>query len=91
VVNEAMNAARPAVVSDRVGAGFDLVREGETGAVHPVGDVEALADALGRVLADRDHARELGRRACARVAAFDFAAVGRGLEAALESVLEDRR
>ncbi len=43
VVNEAMNAGRAVVVSDDVGCQQDLVREGETGAVFPVGDVAALA------------------------------------------------
>ena len=90
VVNEAMAAGRPVVVSDHVGSGLDLVEEGRTGAVHAVGDVDGLAAALWRVVASRDQARRLGAAAAARVAEFDFAAVGRGLTTALETLLEQR-
>jgi glycosyltransferase involved in cell wall biosynthesis len=50
VVNEAMLCGCPVVVSDRVGARYDLVREGETGCVYPCGDVEALARILASLL-----------------------------------------
>jgi glycosyltransferase involved in cell wall biosynthesis len=53
VVNEAMLCGCPAIVSDRVGAKFDLVRDGETGYVYPCGDVEALANALRTLFEDR--------------------------------------
>ncbi len=49
VVNEAMAAGVPCVVSDRVGCARDLVRPGLTGDVYPVGDVDALAASLDRV------------------------------------------
>ena len=49
VVNEAMATGLPAVVSDRVGCAPDLVVEGETGSVAPLGDVSALGAALERV------------------------------------------
>jgi glycosyltransferase involved in cell wall biosynthesis len=51
VVNEAMASGTPAVVSDAVGCGPDLVEAGRTGAVFPLGDVEALAEAIEQVLA----------------------------------------
>jgi len=46
VVNEAMACARPCIVSDRVGCGPDLVIPQETGAVFPLGDVDALANSM---------------------------------------------
>jgi glycosyltransferase involved in cell wall biosynthesis len=49
VVNEAMAAGVIPVVSDRVGAGPDLVAG--VGEVYPCGDTARLADALGRALA----------------------------------------
>ena len=52
VVNEAMLCGCPAAVSDRVGAKYDLVRQGETGYVFPAGDVDALAAILRDVLSD---------------------------------------
>ncbi|WP_425066191.1 glycosyltransferase family 4 protein [Reyranella sp.] len=51
VVNEAMACGVPAVVSDAVGCGPDLVEPGVTGAVAPMGDVSALAAAIASVLA----------------------------------------
>ena len=35
-----------AIVSDRVGASYDLVQEGKTGFVFPRGDVNALIESL---------------------------------------------
>jgi len=51
VVNEAMACGVPAVVSDAVGCGPDLIESGRTGAVFPLGDVPALAAAIRSTLA----------------------------------------
>jgi glycosyltransferase involved in cell wall biosynthesis len=51
VVNEAMACGVPAVVSDAVGCGPDMIEEGRTGAVFPLGDIPALAQAIEAVLA----------------------------------------
>jgi glycosyltransferase involved in cell wall biosynthesis len=51
VINEAMACGVPAVVSDAVGCGPDLVETGRTGAVFPVGDIAGLAKALVSVFA----------------------------------------
>jgi glycosyltransferase involved in cell wall biosynthesis len=42
VVNEAMTCGRPCIVSDYVGCGPDLIEIGKTGAIFPMGDVNAL-------------------------------------------------
>jgi glycosyltransferase involved in cell wall biosynthesis len=52
VVNEAMLCGLPVVVSDRVGAKFDLVRPEENGYVFPAGNVEALAAILQQIMSD---------------------------------------
>jgi glycosyltransferase involved in cell wall biosynthesis len=49
VVNEALQFGLPALVSDRVGCRHDLIQEGETGLVFPVGDAQALAEKMARV------------------------------------------
>ncbi len=49
-VNEAMACGVPAVVSDAVGCGPDLVEQGVTGATFPLGDIAALAGALGTAI-----------------------------------------
>jgi glycosyltransferase involved in cell wall biosynthesis len=63
VVNEAMLCRCPVIVSDRVGARHDLVREGETGCVFPCGDVEALARILGALLGNRSRLERMGEAA----------------------------
>ena len=49
VVNEAMATGMPAIVSNRVGAGPDLIVEGVTGHTYPAGDFDELAKRLLRV------------------------------------------
>ena len=63
VVNEAMLCGCPVVVSDRVGAGYDLVRDGQTGYVFGFGDVDALAAVLRDALADRQRLKRMGEAA----------------------------
>lgn len=50
VVNEALACGTPAVVSDSVGCGEDLVVPRASGVVYPTGDCEQLAEALLQVL-----------------------------------------
>jgi len=49
-VNEALSVGTPTVTSDRTGSAFDLIEEGVTGAVFPVGNIDALANAIEGVL-----------------------------------------
>lgn len=67
VVNEAMVFECPAIVSDRVGCGPDLVQDGETGHTFPFGDVEALSETMAEAAERPDHIREMGARARERV------------------------
>jgi glycosyltransferase involved in cell wall biosynthesis len=62
VVNEAAASALPLVLSDRVGAGRDLLRGGENGFVVPAGDVAAAAVALRRLADDEELRRRMGAR-----------------------------
>jgi glycosyltransferase involved in cell wall biosynthesis len=52
VVNEAAACGLPLVLSDRVGAAFDLLRDGENGVLVPAGDVESAASAVRRLAQD---------------------------------------
>ena len=87
IVNEVMNAARPAIVSDDVGCGPDLIADGENGCIYPVGDVSALADAMRRVLETPDHAAAMGQRAFERIQRWGFEQDIQGLRRALASVV----
>jgi glycosyltransferase involved in cell wall biosynthesis len=86
VVNEAMCAGRAIVASDEVGAAADLVRDGENGFVFPAGNVEALAAALTRVLADAEATRRMGARSREIIERWSFAEDLAGLKAALAAV-----
>ena len=65
VLLEAMLAARP-VVATRVSSIPEIVADGETGLLTAPDDPEALAAALGRVLADPAFGRQLGEAGHAR-------------------------
>ena len=67
VVNEAMCCACPVVVSDRVGAGHDLVAHVAPQFIYPCGDVDALADVLKDALADRTRLQFVGRTSLAHI------------------------
>jgi glycosyltransferase involved in cell wall biosynthesis len=63
VVNEAMLCGCPVIVSDRVGARFDLVREGETGFIFPVANVDALTLLLYENLTTRSRLNQMASAA----------------------------
>jgi glycosyltransferase involved in cell wall biosynthesis len=57
----------PAAVSDRVGAGYDLVSHGQNGFVFPCGDVSTLAEILREILPDRVRRDRMGEAARKRM------------------------
>jgi len=62
VVNEAAASGLPLVLSDRVGAAHDLLRDGENGFVVPPEDVPAATAALTKLAADPELRRRMGER-----------------------------
>ncbi len=60
VVAQAMAAAKP-VVATPVGGVAEMVRDGASGFLVPVGDADALAEAMLKILEDRDLRAQLGR------------------------------
>jgi 1,2-diacylglycerol 3-alpha-glucosyltransferase len=92
VVNEAMAAGLPVLVSARCGCAPDLVREGENGFTFDPANIEALAGRLTQVAA-LDQARRIamGQRSREIIAAFSPEAFAIGLEAAIACALARRR
>jgi len=90
VVNEAMNAGRAVIVSDQVGCGPDLVRDGENGCIFPAGEVAALEAVLGKVLADPGTCRAMGARSRAIITQWGYAEDLAGLRQALRTVVGRR-
>jgi glycosyltransferase involved in cell wall biosynthesis len=60
IVNEVMNAGLPVVLTDECGCAPDLVPDGENGFVYPVGDIDALAQALATLSSDRELRLRMG-------------------------------
>ena len=86
IVNEAMAAGCPVIVSTDVGSHADLVTDGVEGCVFPVGHIAALADALQRVFASPDTAAQMGQCARSRIRMWSFEEDVQGLRAALAAV-----
>ncbi|HST24908.1 MAG TPA: glycosyltransferase family 4 protein [Gaiellaceae bacterium] len=80
VVNEAAACGLPLVLSDRVGAARDLLRDGENGFLVPAGDVGAAAEAFRRLAVDPDLRGRMGARSRELVA-------GWGYEPSIENLL----
>ncbi len=90
IVNEAMNAARPVIVTDEVGAAPDLVENGANGYVVPARDLSALASALHDVTSNTDKAKRMGLKSKEMIDRWDFESNVAGLWEALGSLLPER-
>lgn len=88
IVNEAMAAGLPALVSQAAGCAPDLVVHGETGFVFSCGDVAALARLMQG--AGRAGLAALGRRAAARIELYSPEAAAAGTVAAVRETLARR-
>lgn len=81
VVNEAMACSRPCIVSDHVGCGPDLIEVGRTGAIFPLGDVDALAALMTGLARDPSHLDFMSTQARHRIQKHS-------VQAAVEGVLQ---
>lgn len=83
VVNEAAACGLPLVLSDRVGAAGDLLRDGENGVLVPAEDVSAAAEAFRRLAAEPELRRRFGARSRELASGFGY---GRSVESLLAAV-----
>ncbi len=86
VVQEAMWGSLPLVISDAVPSIIDFVREGENGFTFPVGDVDALADRLDRVLGDPATRARMGARSHEIIEPWNYGVTVGGIVDALAAV-----
>jgi glycosyltransferase involved in cell wall biosynthesis len=83
IVNESMASGCPVIVSTDVGAGPDLITNGNEGFIYPVGDIPALAAALTHVLANPQTSVSMAAAARRRIATWGFDENIQGLRQAL--------
>ena len=81
VVNEAAASGLPLILSDRVGAAPDLLRDGENGYLVAAGDSDAAASALTALVRDPELRRRFGDCSSRNVASW-------GYEPSIESFVE---
>jgi 1,2-diacylglycerol 3-alpha-glucosyltransferase len=87
VVNEAMAAGLPVIVSDRCGCAPDLVREGRNGLLFDPRDADALAAAMGRLAHGRADRAAMGEESRAIIAGWGPRRFALGLRAAVDAAL----
>lgn len=86
VANEALASGTPVVVSDACGCAPDLAADGMAGAAYPMGDVQALAERLSKLL---DHPPSRAHIA-ATISRYSLSAAIDGIEAASAAVVRMR-
>jgi glycosyltransferase involved in cell wall biosynthesis len=84
--NEAMACSLPVIVSNRTGVwgDGDLVRDGENGFVYPCGDVEALAQAILRLVIEPGLRKGMAARSQEIISAFSYDRCVEGILRALD-------
>lgn len=91
VVNEAMACGRPAIVSEAVGCAPDLIDEGETGYVFPLGDISALRERL-QTIAQKTAADHNWRPALsAKLRTFSLEKAVEGTIGAIQTLMKKQR
>lgn len=80
VLLEALAAGAP-IVASRIEGFSDVLTEGEEGFLAPSRDIDALADALKRLLSDQDLRRKMGRRAVKTANTYDWKRVSKQIAA----------
>lgn len=91
VVNEAAACGLPLVLSDRVGAAADLLRDGENGFLVSAGDVAAAGEALRRLASDPGLRQAFGERSRELVAEWGYEPSIASFVAAVREAVAERR
>jgi phosphatidylinositol alpha-mannosyltransferase len=86
VLTEAMSAGAPILASD-IEAFRRVLLDGRAGAVFPVGDAAALAQAAGELLDDPSRRKQLSAEARTAVRAYDWSRVARDVLRVYETVV----
>lgn len=82
-----MNAAKPVIASNQVGAAADLVKVDENGYVYPARSIVVLAERLKKVLGDPDKAIKMGKSSLTQIQSWNFTEDYMGLVSALKATV----
>lgn len=90
VVNEALSMGLPCVVSDAVGARYDLIDASDDGLVVPSDDESALRAAMARMAGDEALSARLSRNAAERMKTWTYREYAQNIDAFLAAVRTGR-
>lgn len=88
VVNEAMACGRPAMVSDKVGCGPDLIVGGKTGSIFPLGNVNTLASQMIQTTDDPSLLSKMGAQASRTIVNYSPAVATENVVQCLRTILK---
>ncbi len=91
VLNEAMQFGKPVIATDAVGAAYDLIENGVNGFVVPEKNVEALHQALSRILSDPKTAERMGRESKRIIGEYTYVRMLDGFERAIAYALRSNK
>lgn len=83
-----MNTGRAVIVSDQVGCGPDLEKNGKNGCIFKAGKIEDLYRALRDVLANPERYRAIGQKSLDMINTWGFEEGICGLKKGLDYVME---
>lgn len=86
IVNEAMNLAKPVIVTDQVGCARDLVKSGENGWMVNANDVSSLMSALKSAIERRSTLSTMGVASLAMINNWSYEQDVEGLSKAVQSL-----
>lgn len=89
-MNEAMNFELPILVTDIVGTGCDLVKDGENGYIVKVGDIEEIAKKIDYLNKNRVIAKNMGKKSLAIVNEWTFEKDAEYIEKAIQYVMGNK-
>jgi len=72
VINEAMAAGLPVIVTNRCGSIGDIVQDGQNAFVYAAGDANALAACMDRLVTHPTLRQHMGNRSREIISAWDF-------------------
>ena len=90
VLNEVMNAAKPVISANEVGAAHDLLKHGENGYLVETGNIDQLAGALHKILSNPRKGAAMGKRSLEIIGDWSYERDIEGLKSALRVYFGDR-